>query len=251
MRTCVIFNPVARGEKARRFRAQLGELSPHCVLKATAGPGGGRPLAAEAVRDGCETVVAAGGDGTLNEVLNGIGDVADGFAKTRLALLPLGTVNVFAKELGVPANLHRAWEVVLAGRTRCLDVASVDFMLKGKPARRYFVQMAGAGMDARAVELVEWKQKKRLGVLAYIIAALRAIHGHLPSITVTVGDKTATGQLVLLGNGRFYGGRYVVFPKADPADGILEVTVFPRVNWGTVLRCGWKALTGRRSPSLP
>ena len=245
MKTCIIFNPVARGDKARRFREQVAALAPGCVLKPTTGPGAGRPLAAEAVREGFETIVAAGGDGTLNEVLNGIAEVAGGFARTRLGLLPLGTVNVFAKELGLPADAPRAWQVVAAGRERRLDVAVAEFTEANQPARRCFVQMAGAGMDARAIELVNWEHKKKIGPLAYVIAAIKAIHGGLPPIVVTNGTETFGGEFVLLGNGRFYGGRHVLFPEADPADGLLEVTVFPRVNWGVVARCGLQALLGR------
>src|SRR5215470_1936506 len=101
-RTCVIFNPTARGEKARRFRRHLDAIGAQSALKQTAAPGEARRLAAEAVEEGFEIVVAAGGDGTLNEVLNGLGDAPGGFERVRLGLLPLGTVNVFARELGLP-----------------------------------------------------------------------------------------------------------------------------------------------------
>src|SRR5262245_9104742 len=100
VRICVIFNPAARGEKARRFRRHLDDIASECTFKQTAAAGDARKLAAEAVAEGFDVVVAAGGDGTLNEVLNGVGDVPDGFQRTRLGLLPLGTVNVFARELG-------------------------------------------------------------------------------------------------------------------------------------------------------
>src|SRR5437773_5136467 len=83
-RICVIFNPTARGEKARRFRRHLDAIGSQATLKLTAAAGDARHLAAEAVREGVEVVVAAGGDGTLNEVLNGIGDAPDGFERARL-----------------------------------------------------------------------------------------------------------------------------------------------------------------------
>lgn len=89
MRICVIFNPVARGEKARRFRRHLDEIGSQSSLKLTTGPGDARRLAAEAVGEGFEIVAAAGGDGTVNEVLNGIGDVPGGFERSRLGVLPL------------------------------------------------------------------------------------------------------------------------------------------------------------------
>jgi diacylglycerol kinase family enzyme len=107
VRICVIFNPTARGERARRFRQHLDLIGVECALKQTAAAGGARPLAAEAIREGFDTIVAAGGDGTLNEVLNGIADVPGGFERARLGVLPLGTVNVFAKELGLPPDIKQ------------------------------------------------------------------------------------------------------------------------------------------------
>lgn len=245
MKTCIIFNPAARGEKARRFRAQVAAFGAECALKPTPGPGAGRSLAAEAVREGFETIVAAGGDGTLNEVLNGIGGTPEGFARVRLGVLPLGTVNVFAKEIGLPMNVRRAWQVIQAGRERTVDVAAADFSESGQPARRYFVQMAGAGLDTRAIELVNWEHKKKIGPLAYVIAGLRAIRGPLPQIEASNGRETLRGELALIGNGRYYGGRFVLFPQATLDDGLLEVTVFPRINWAALARCGWNVFTGR------
>lgn len=114
MRACVIFNPTARGDKARHFRRHLEEFSDGIALKPTQAPGDGRRLATEAVRDGFDTLVAAGGDGTVNEVLNGIADAPSGFARARLAVLPLGTVNVFARELGLPLQLRPAWQAIMS-----------------------------------------------------------------------------------------------------------------------------------------
>src|SRR5205809_1969123 len=121
MKTCIIFNPAARGEKANRFREHLGALSTECALKPTYAPGAGGALAAEAVREGFELGVAAGGDGTVNEVLNGIGDEPEGFSRARLGVLPLGTVNVFAKELGMPTNFDAAWSILQRGNETLID----------------------------------------------------------------------------------------------------------------------------------
>ncbi len=117
MPICVIFNPAARGDKARRFRRQLDDNGAQCTLKATTAPGDARRLATDAVVEGFDLIVAAGGDGTVNEVLNGIGDAPDGFIRARLGVLPLGTVNVFARELKIPLKVDRAWKIV-AARTR-------------------------------------------------------------------------------------------------------------------------------------
>ena len=249
MRTCVIFNPAARGEKARHFRHHLDDLGAPTTLKLTAAAGDARRLAEEAVCEGFEVIVAAGGDGTLNEVLNGIGDAPDGLERARLGLLPLGTVNVFARELGIPTRLGPAWEAIRRGKETLIDLPRVEYDANGTRQHRYFAQLAGAGLDARAIELVNWPLKKRIGPLAYVVAGLKALLGTQSKITATGGSRSATGELVLIGNGRLYGGDYHIFPKGDLRDGRLDVCVFPRVNWFTLARCGPGLLLGGRLPA--
>ena len=245
MGICVIFNPTARGEKALRFRAHLATLSNQCTLKPTVSVGSGRLLAAEAVREGFDTIVAAGGDGTLNEVLNGICDEPSGPTRARLGVLPLGTVNVFAKELNLPTGFKDAWKVIEAGRETTIDLPFAEFTLNGLAQKRYFAQMAGAGWDSRAIERVDWQYKKRIGGLAYVVAGLKALSRRMPQIVVTSGTETVTGELVLIGNGRFYGGRYKAFPLADLRDSQLEVSIVPRVNFPGLVRSGWGLLTNQ------
>ena len=249
MRACIIFNPTAKGDKARHFFRYLDEIGSGCALKKTSCPGDARRLAAEAVREGFETVVAAGGDGTLNEVLNGIGDAPDGFEKARLGLLPLGTVNVFARELGISTKLEPALNTLRAGRETRVDLASAEFSENGKRAQRYFAQLAGAGLDARAIELVDWEHKKRIGPLSYIIAGLKALARPQFQITLSGGGKTLAGELILIGNGRLYGGDYEIFPGADLRDGLLDACVFSRVNWLMLARCGPKLLLQKKLPA--
>src|SRR3954453_5469686 len=137
-RICVIFNPTARGEKALRFREHLDSLSNECALKPTSGPGAGRSLAAETVREGFETIVAAGGDGTVNEVLNGICDGADGSKRARFGVLPLGTINVFAKELNLPSRIGDAWQIIKGGNETVIDLPYAEFSANGLPQKRFF-----------------------------------------------------------------------------------------------------------------
>ncbi len=231
----VIFNPTARGDKARHLRRQLDELGRHARLEPTRHAGHARELAAGLVRSGCETVVAAGGDGTVNEVLNGLAD-ADGLGNARLAVLPLGTVNVFAKELGLPTRFDAAWDLIRQGAERRIDLPMAEFGPAGARQVRAFAQMAGAGLDSRAIALVSWELKKKVGPLAYVWACLHALRGPRPRVTVSVGGERVTGALVTVGNGRFLGGRYPVFPRARLDDGVLDVAVLPRVTWFTLVR---------------
>lgn len=249
MKTCVIFNPAAKGEKARRFRRLLEQIGAEATLKLTTGPGDARRLSAEAVAEGFETIVAAGGDGTVNEVLNGMGDVPNGLEQARLAVMPLGTVNVFARELGVGSRPKLAWDWVRQGRETRIDLPRVEFGSDGSQGSRYFAQLAGAGLDARAVELVAWGLKKRIGVLAYVMAGLQALREVPADITAVAGEHRIRGGLVLIGNGRLYGGTFRIFPKADLRDGLLDVCVFPRVNWFTLARCGPQLLLRGELPA--
>jgi YegS/Rv2252/BmrU family lipid kinase len=249
VRTCVIFNPSAKGDRARRFRRDLTEIGKECTLKLTTAPGDARRLAAEAVEEGFDSVVAAGGDGTLNEVLNGIGDAPNGFKRARLGVLPLGTVNVFARELAMPLKPRKAWAVIREGRETVIDLPKVVCQSNGSQRQWYFAQLGGAGLDARAIELVQWELKKKIGPLAYVLAGLHAVMGSPSQITASVGSQSAAGQLVLVGNGRLYGGHFKIFPNANLRDGLLEVCVFPRVDWPTLVWCTPHLLLRGRLPA--
>jgi diacylglycerol kinase (ATP) len=249
VRTCVIFNPSAKGEKSRNFRRHLGEVAARCDLRQTAAAGDARAMAAAAVREGFETIVAAGGDGTLNEVLNGIADVPAGLNRARLGVLPLGTVNVFARELGIPRRFAPAWQTILQARERRIDLPFVQYQHAGSSTRRCFAQLAGAGLDARAIALVHWSLKKKIGPLAYVFAGLQALLQAPSRITVTTGQRTLTGELVLIGNGRLFGGPFRVFPAADLSDGLLDFCVFPRANGWILARAAAPLLFRHRLPS--
>ncbi len=235
MRICVIFNPAARGNKARRFRRYFDEMSQQCTFKPTTAPGDARRYATSAVATGYDLIVAAGGDGTVNEVVNGIGDEPDGYQRARLGVLPLGTVNVFARELKIPAHMPDAWKILRRGQETKIDLGRVDFLEEGKPQQRYFMQLAGAGLDARAIELVSWKLKKNAGPLAYVVAGFQALAEKQPRIAVHADGKKLEGELVLFGNGKFYGGPFDIFPGADFRNGRLDLCVFPKVNMSSLL----------------
>jgi len=246
VRACVIFNPAARGQKAERFRRSLGIIASECELKLTTAPGDARRLAKAAVQEDFDTIIAAGGDGTLNEVLNGIGDAPDGFTRVRLGVLPLGTINVFARELRIPTQPEPAWQILRRGNEMTVDLPRIEITIAGKRQFIYFAQLAGAGLDARAIQLVSWSLKKKIGPLAYVVAGLRALTENHPTLSISDGVSEVSGQLVLVGNGRLYGGNFRVFPQAALTDGLLEVCVFPRVNWLVLVRCAASLLfTGK------
>ena len=248
MQTCVIFNPAARGNKARYFRRHLDEIAAHCALKATSAPGDARRLAAEAVADGFELIVAAGGDGTVNETLNGLGDVPGGFARACLGVLPLGTINVFARELKMPLEVKAAWAVLMRGNERKIDLPWVEFFAGNIREKRYFAQLAGAGLDARAIQIVSWSLKKKIGPLAYLMAGLQAMFESKSKLIAQAEGKPVEGELILIGNGRLYGGNFAIFPKADLASGQFDVCGVPRMDWWTLCQCAPRLLLSGRLP---
>jgi YegS/Rv2252/BmrU family lipid kinase len=215
--------------------------------------GAARELAAKAVIEGFDTIVAAGGDGTLNEVANGIGDAPDGYARARFAMLPLGTVNVFALEMGIPFDVKKAWPIILAGKERAIDLPEATFQIKDREERRRFLQMAGAGWDARAVELVSWELKKRIGRFAYVWAGLGALKRRKSKVRVHSDVATYEGDFVLIGNGKLYAGRFPFLHEADLADGKMDVTIFPEFHWKSMAACMTKFAFGRyfRAGSQP
>jgi diacylglycerol kinase family enzyme len=141
------------------------------------------------------------------------------------------------------------------GRDTTIDLGRVDFTEDGKPAWRYFIQLAGVGLDARAVELVSWKLKTHAGPLAYVVAGFQALSEKQPRITVQAGGKEYTGELILFGNGRFYGGSFAVFPGAKLDDGFLDARIIPHVSTLSMTRLGCallcrQKLSDQRLPAL-
>lgn len=197
------------------------------------------------MREGFELIVAAGGDGTLNEVVNGVGDVPDAFSRVRVGVLPIGTVNVFALEWKIPFDVAGAWKIIQGGHEVIVDLPQIDFITPEKTITRLFVQMAGFGWDARAIELVRWSFKKKIGKYAYVISGLQAMAESLPQITVTGGAQTLRGNFIVMGNGRLYGGRWGFCPDAQWQDGLLEVTVFPQLGLLSGLRATLALLRNR------
>lgn len=243
----MIFNPAARGEKAKKFRAYIEESQSGWALKPTTGPGGARRLAAEAVGEGFKTIVAAGGDGTLNEVLNGIADAPNGFSSARLAVLPLGTINVFARELRLPLDIKKVCTLLDSDGAAELqmDVGCAEYSTSAGSERRYFAQLAGAGFDARSVELVNWEIKKKVGPAAYVVAGLQALAAKQPQVSIHADGQEHTGELILIGNGKFYGGSFPIFHKSDLQDGVLDAVIFPKVNWQSLPGHVFDFLSGR------
>lgn len=183
-----------------------------------------RELAARFAAAGEPVVIAAGGDGTINAVVKGLAG-----SKSALAILPTGTMNVFARELGLPFDsLSKCLDVIERGFVREIDLFEAN--------KAPFVQMAGVGFDAKVIEATSWESKKALGPLAYLLAAVKVLGEHPPQMEVICADgRRETGVAVLAGNGALYGGPFKFFRKADNRDSMLDVLVYKEAGYRLVL----------------
>lgn len=223
-RICIILNPAARSTKAQRWISEIQKLAKGAVIKLTEGPGDAEAKAERAVEQGYDVIVAAGGDGTVNEVVNGMAG-----SSATLGLLPIGTINVFAMELGIPNRPDLAWQVIRQKKVRSVDLAQAN--------DHRFVQLAGIGLDAQVVEKTDWKAKKALGPLSYLLTATQIVAQKPPRLHVTSDRHGAVeGSFVLVGNGRLYGGPFSIFTEADIEDGLLDVCVFQQMNYLALVR---------------
>jgi YegS/Rv2252/BmrU family lipid kinase len=202
-------------------------------------PGDAETIAREAALSGYQTIIAAGGDGTINEVVNGI--VAAERPGVVLGILPVGTMNVFSTELGIPLqSLEKAWSVIEAGNVRHLDLP--------RAGSRCFVQLAGVGLDAEVVRRTTRESKKALGPLSYLLSLAQIAGQKPPPITLESADGSVrTGSFVLLGNGRFYGGPFKMFREGSLDDGMLDVLLFQNQSPWDLLRYMHAILVGNQA----
>jgi YegS/Rv2252/BmrU family lipid kinase len=212
-------------------------------IHATDGAGDARKFARELALAGAPVVVAAGGDGTVNEVVNGIA-LAGPECRTALGILPSGTMNVFAGDLGLPAaRLDECWGLIEAGHVRSIDLWRAN--------DEYFAQLAGAGLDATVIAGTTWERKKKYGPVSYVIGMLEVMRRGTPVLTVTApGRQPVEGRVVLVGNGTHYGGPFRLFPDASFTDGLLDVMVMKNHSLLNIARLSMAAAAGRYSPAL-
>ena len=232
MRAAVVVNPTKHANGAH-FRAE--------VTKAMAAHGWGEPLwlettpdetgrglAKAALAEQVDVVLASGGDGTVTACAEGVAG-----SGVPLAVLPAGTGNLLARNLGLPLALDQALAVGLTGRDRRLDVGSAN----GHP----FVAMAGIGFDAMLLDSTGEPLKKRLGWVAYALSALRHLRARPVRATLRADGgrvlrRRASG--IIVGNVGALQGGVVLLPGAEPDDGVLDLMVLTARGWS-----GWLALT--------
>jgi diacylglycerol kinase (ATP) len=220
-RACVVRNPKAGraldGADLLRLLQPLEEDGWQICVKTTSPPEqDATALTREAVADGCDVVIAVGGDGTINEVIQALTGT-----DTALGVLPVGTGNVWAREVGIPSDLRRAVTVLREGWLRRVDV--------GMAGERFFLLMAGVGYDALVTRNTGSDSKRKLGILAYLVSGITvavSFVGRRVTLEIDGVKRQVRALLVVVGNTRLYGVVVSVTSEARIDDGLLDVCVF-------------------------
>jgi len=227
MRWFVIVNPASgrsnRGTGWRAVERSLDAAGVAFEAVHTQHPGHGEVLARDAVRSGHRAILAVGGDGSVNEVVQGV--MTAGLAETRqvtLAVAPQGTGNDWARSLGIGRDPDRIVAALVAGRTLLHDVGIIDFP-SGAAERRWFINVAGAGYDADVTARVPQPVPS---AFTYLGVALRGLSSYrCPQFTIDADGTRIEGRLLLtfVANGRYCGNRMHVAPTAEMDDGLFDL----------------------------
>lgn len=237
----VIHNPVAGGRSRRRLAIALKALKKHAQkvkVSPTKYAGHGVKRADKAInrknnKKPYDIVCAAGGDGTIAEVANGLRG-----HDTPLLVLPLGTANVFARELGLGTSMRKIAAIV--------ETLKPMTVWPGLMGEKRFIMMVGAGIDSLAVASLETSLKRRIGAAAYVVAAIKAIKRMKGlHMRVTVDGQSYETANVIVTLGRLYGGPFVISPNADLKDANFHVIMMKKAGFWAALRYGIALSMGR------
>jgi len=232
----VILNPISGRGMGRKSIERIKELLSRynldfdLVLSDYAGHA--IELARQAVRDGYNVVVAAGGDGTANEVVNGLMQAKKaGLGEATFAMLGVGRGNDFAFGAGIPMTLEGACQVLTDGQHKRIDLGW--FTGGFYPQGRYFINGIGIGFDA-IVNREASKLKNVSGMLSYLMAALKTIflYFHAPKVRIELDDKVFEQPALIISamNGRRLGGVFMIAPNAVPVDGLFDTAIAGQVS---------------------
>ncbi len=240
MRITIIANPVAGRGRAYKIIHRIVRHWPYpdweCEFLPTRCPEHAGVLALEQLSNPPDLLAVCGGDGTLHEVVSRVPD-----PPFPVALLPAGTANVLARDLGLPFNPARALDIALKRVIRRVDLGTVNARTSHS-----FLLMAGIGFDAYVASRVRAAVKARLGMFAYVISTLRALATYgFAEFKVAAGGEQYSATSCLVANAKGYGGGLVFTPVADMTDGLFDILVLegrPRLGYVHFL---WNAWRGR------
>lgn len=241
MRMLIIANPLSGKGAAKRVMPKVKDFFNKNYIETdiyfTKGQNDATIAAKNAMKSGrYDIMVASGGDGTVNEVVNGIVGVGQK-KKVKFGIIPLGTENVLAQETGIPFDPIKASSVIMGMKSRKMDV--------GRANGRYFVLMAGIGFDAHVATKVEPLLKKLIGSAAYQLTAWNELFNYKHSeLEITIdGHKRVKGSYVVIGNTKLYGAKLKITHLANIYDGLLDVCIFKGKDVFSFIRFALGAMT--------
>jgi diacylglycerol kinase (ATP) len=231
----VIINPAARGGKTARQWTVISELLKQNDIPFdyafTEGTGHGIELAKEAVDTGYELIVAVGGDGTVNEVVNGIVD-KDGKGRATLGIICTGTGRDCIRSLNIPNDLSKACKVLADRNCVDIDLGCAEYISDGRKNKRYYINTAGLGFASDVAERT--KRFKRLGGTMPFLIAFSAVFVPYKAKDIVINIDGQIRQerslLITVNNGRYFGGGMKIAPDADTCDGLLDIIIVRDVN---------------------
>jgi YegS/Rv2252/BmrU family lipid kinase len=267
----MVVNPQSQnGALGRRWHELAGVIRRHLPFEEvrTRAPGDATRLAREALTGGAERVVAIGGDGTINEVVNGFFDGDQPVkAGAQLGVIPFGTGGDFRKTIHMPRDTDAAARILARGHTRKIDIGLLELTGRdGRPATRVFANIASFGISGLVDQLVNQTSKALGGRLSFLIATARAGLRYKNQRVRLIFDGAedravdATINTVAVANGRYFGGGMYVAPKAELDDGQFDIVVLgdfspvemmlhgPRIYSGTHLKID--GVTSRRAKTV-
>jgi YegS/Rv2252/BmrU family lipid kinase len=219
---------VSRRKTIQELASDLNSLGLEVDLKLTSGPGDAAEIAAHAAHNGSTDVIVAGGDGTINEAIQGMVG-----SKARLGILPRGTANVLARELGLPMNVDEAIMVAAQGKSRRIHFGvAID---ETTNERRHFVLMAGIGLDASVVRRVQPSLKRRIGKGAFWLSGLSHLATWNPRpFKLEIDGQNYGATFAAIGKAAHYGGDLMITPRArldEPEFEVCIIETFSRVQY--------------------
>jgi len=252
-RTVVVVNPKSQGGKLGKRWTEIAETLGRAFPfdeAITRGPGDATRLTREALRSGAERIVAIGGDGTVNETVNGFFD-DDGkpiAPNASFALIPFGTGGDFRRTFHLPTEIAEAAKIVAANHKKKIDVGRLTFRTTaGETAHRMFANIASFGVSGVVDRLVN-ESGKKLGRLSFLWATARATLSYKNQRVQLVFDGKdrveATINTVAVANGRFFGGAMMVAPDAEVDDGVFDVVAVGDLGFGDLLVSGRRLYKG-------
>ncbi len=233
----VIVNPAAGAGRTGRLWPRLAEMFRGHGLRfehdLTEAPGHATELAREAVARGHELVISVGGDGTINEVVNGFYD-SGSLNGTALGIVSTGTGSDYIRSLGIPRRYDEACKRFLEPRQITVDLGVLEYAHNGHPVERLFVNFAGTGFDAEIVRRTNQRQYKALGGLAaYLLGALTTVITYRNrDISLKLDGETLDRRAcaVIVNNGKYGGGGMFTAPDATLDDGLFDVLIIDDIG---------------------